>query len=380
MSWAHACKKFLRQIQHISSNSSMGCREDNLYVYHLPFRFTIPHKLISARSDVHPDFLKLCPSAKIGSRLMGPMSRKIYRQPIITYVIRIIRVQTGVVMKSPIRCQDEREILIMPWTPATPPLEIKHFPQEYKPFTSKCVKQQVWKRFLGHLHVSAVEPVPLNICTPAPRASTVVSVQLTFTPKPPPCEIEVCPQEWKCVVKYYLRSRTFYSTRKLERMPTSLTTKTDPLLRMREEKNKWEVREFGLSCWGRGGPPQDGNLVQDESLRPWTTTLLLPINASKTLLPTFLNALSARQYALVLRLMIEGLHHATIELIVPTQVIYYPADADLPAQEAELETSDWDSDLSSMSRLLIQSMILRDDNDLDSAREQSFSPPPYDCI
>jgi len=383
MSWAHACEKFLRQIQHISSNSSTECREcrkDNLYVYHLPFRFIIPHKLISARSDGHPDFLKLCPSAKIGSRLMGPMSGKIYGQPTITYVIRIIRVQTGVVMKSPIRCQDEREILIMPWTPAAPPLEMEYFPREYKPFTSKGIKQQVWKRLLGHLHVSAVEPLPLNICTPTLRASTVVSVQLTFTPKPSPREIEACPQEWKYIVRYYLRSRTFYSTRKLERIPTSLTTKTDPLLRMREEKNRWEVRGLGPSCWGRGGPPQDGNLVQDESLRPWTTTLLLPINASKTLLPTFLNELSARQYALVLRLTIEGLRHATIELIVPIQVIYYPADVDLPSIETEFEATDRDCDLSSMGRLSIQSMILHDDNDLDPVQEQSFSPPPYDCL
>ena len=282
-------------------------------------------------------------------------------------------------MQSPIRCHDEREVITMPCTPAAPPLEIGHFPHEYKLCTMKGVKQHMWKHSLGHLHVSAVEPVPLNICTVAPRTSTLVSVQLAFTPKPP-FEIEVCPHEWKCIAKYYLRSRTFYSTRKLERMPTTSAMETDPLLKMREEKSSWEVRGFGLSCWRRGGSPEDGNPVLDERLRPWTTTLVLPVNASKDLLPTFLNALSARQYALVLRLMIEGLYHATIELIVPIQVIYYPADAVLPAIEAEIETSDQDCNLLAMGRLAIQSAILHDDGDLGPARKQSFSPPPYDYL
>ncbi len=283
-------------------------------------------------------------------------------------------------MRSPITCQREREILIMPSTLAAPPLEVKHFPREYKTCITKGIKQYVWKRLLGHLHVSAAEPVPLNVCTAAPRASTLVSVHLTFTPKPP-CEIEVCPREWKCTLKYYLRSRTFYSTRKLERVPITLTTKTDPLVRMSEEKSGWEVRGFGPSCWRRGGPPrQAGNPVHDERLRPWTSTLVLPVNTSKNLLPTFFNTLSARQYALVLRLTIEGLYHAEMELIVPIQVIYFPAVAVLPAMPVELEASHQDCDPSSMSGLSIQAMILHDDGDLDSAQEQSLSPPPYDIF
>lgn len=117
-----------------------------------------------------------------------------------------------------------------------------------------------------------------------------------------------------------------------------------------------------------------------EKLHPWTTTLSLPVNTSKDLLPTFLNALSARQYALVLRLMIEGLYHDTIELIVPVQVIYYPADTTLPGIEAGIETGDQDYSLSSMGHLSIQSMILHDDGDLDPLREQGISLPPYDCL
>jgi hypothetical protein len=198
-------------------------------------------------------------------------------------------------------------------------------------------------------------------------------MQLVFTPKPPLCETDIRPNEWKCMVKYCLRSRTFYSTRKLERVPTTLATKSDPLLRMHEEKNGWEVRGFGPSCWMRGDSLERGNPVLHERLRPWTTTLYLPVNTSKDLLPTFLNTLSARQYALVLRLMIEGLCHDTIELIVPVQVIYYPTDTALPGIEAEIETSDQDFRLSSMGRLSIQSMILHDDGDLDPVREQSFS-------
>jgi hypothetical protein len=328
---------------------------------------------------MHPDFLKLCPSAKLGSAFLGPTSGKTYRQPIITYIIRIIRVRTEIVMASPIRCPDEREIIIMPRTPAAPPLEIEHFPCEYKPCTTKALKQHMWNRSLGHLHVSAVEPPPLNISTAAPRTSSLVSVKLTFTPKQP-CEIEVRPHEWKCVVKYCLRSRTFYSTRKLERIPTSSVTKSDPFLRMREEKNGWEIRGFGPISWRRDCLLEEGTLVQDERHCPWATTLILPVNAPKNLLPTFLNPLSARQYALVLQLMIEGLHHGVIELVVPVQVIYYPAEAVSPAIEAETDASGQDCDLLSMGRFSIQSMILDDDGDHDQFRGQVFSPPPYDWM
>ena len=117
-----------------------------------------------------------------------------------------------------------------------------------------------------------------------------------------------------------------------------------------------------------------------ERLRPWTTTLCLPVNTSNDLLPPFLNALSARQYVPVLRLMIEGLCHDTIELIVPIQVIYYPANTAMPGMEAEIETGDQDCRLSSMGRLSIKSMILHDDGDLDPVREQGISLPPYDCL
>jgi hypothetical protein len=373
-------KKFLRQTQHISSESSSTryCR-DHLYVYRLPFRFVIPHELISARSDVHPDFLKLCPSAKLGSTFLGPTTRKTYKQPITTYMIRIIRVQTEIVMASPIRCYDEREIIIKPYTIAAPPLQIEHFPREYKLCTTKALKQHMWNGSFAHLHVSAAEPPPLNVSTAAPRTSTFVSVKLALTPKLP-CEMELRPREWKCVVKYCLRSRTFYSTQKMERIPTSSATKSDQFLRMREGKSAWETRGFWPISWRRDYLPEGGTPTQDERLCPWMTTLVLPVNASKDLLPTFLNCLSARQYALVVRLMIEGLHHGAIELVIPVQVIYCPAEAASPAVDAEIEPRDQDCGLSSMGRLAIQSVILSDDGDLDQFQERSFSPPPYDCI
>jgi hypothetical protein len=204
-------------------------------------------------------------------------------------------------------------------------------------------------------------------------------VKLAFTPKLP-FEIEVYPHKWKYKLKYYLRSRTFYSTRKLERMPTSLATKTDPLLRMREEKSRWEICRFGPSCWRKDDSPEEGESVLDKRLRPWTTTLALPVNASKDLLPTFFNALSARQYALVLHLIIKGLHHPPIELIVPVQAIYYPTNAPMRAIEADIENSGQDCNVPSMGSLSIQSMILHEGSGHDPLREQNFSLPPYDCL
>lgn len=65
----------------------------------------------------------------------------------------------------------------------------------------------------------------------------------------------------------------------------------------------------------------------------WTTDLCVPISVPKTLLPTFLNTVSARQYALVLRVAVAGLKHGRVlEVTLPLQLIFCDQSK---SQEAE---------------------------------------------
>lgn len=346
----------------------------HLCAYHLPFRFVIPHELVSPRANVHSNFLKLCPSAKLGLAFRGTTNGQFHRQPAIMYVIRVTRIKTGILTPDPLRSNFTREIIVMPYTPVAPPLEMEHFPQEYRSSTTKTLKQHRWGRPLGVLKISAVEPSPLNIWTSAPRPSTIAALKLAFSPLDP-CQSEVRPFEWKYVAYYHLRSRTFYSTQILDRMPTTTAAKRNLFLKFRDEKIRSEVREFGTISWKRDcetRSPEHNVTAHDGECCIWTTNLAVPVSGTKVLLPTFLNQLSARQYALIIRLGIQGLYHRKIELILPVQVILYPPQGILDGIDEESRVESQDEISSSVPRLSHQFTMLNVD------RQYDISPPPYD--
>jgi hypothetical protein len=110
----------------------------------------------------------------------------------------------------------------------------------------------------------------------------------------------------------------------------------------------------------------------------WTASLAAPITASKNLLPTFLNQLSARQYDLVVRLSIKGFHHGRVELVLPVQVIFHPPQgmSGLSQEESRVENQDPASlTISSPSHHFIDEDFDRQTRFLQA---QDSSPPSYD--
>lgn len=249
----------------------------------------------------------------------------------------------------------QREISIMPHTPPAPPLAMEAFPREYKPSVMRFMRQHRWTRLLGTLRLSAAEPSPINLLASDYGPSTTAILRLAFAPNRP-CDLDVRPCEWNCVMRYYLRIRTFYSTQKMEQMPTLSAAKKDPFLRVHEIKTAPEVREYSKMSWNNDDACQ------------WMTSLKLPIRAIKNLLPTFLNQLSARQYAVVVRLSIKGFSHGVLELVLPLQVIYYPTMGEILEMPQGEGTAARDELLSSASRPLQEFM----------ASDVDFSPPSYD--
>jgi hypothetical protein len=318
--------KFLKQIQQVSSDPSVGFDRHHSRIQRLPFRFIIPHELISAHSNVHSDFLKLCPSAKLGMAFSGSRGTKAYRQPAITYVIRIARIRTELPKLSHVRSDVEREIIVMPYTLAIPPLQMEYFPREYVSSTARVLKQHRWSRSLGMLNVSATEPPPLNMWTSAPRATTLATLKLNLSPLHLG-DFSIQPHEWKFVVNYHLRSRTFYSTQKLDRIPTMAAAKHNHFQQVRVGSIRSEVREIGtvpwkIDCRTQSSDHDNGLHIEESCI--WAANLTVPISAPKSLLPTFFNQLSARQYAIFLGLSIGGIYHGLIELILPVQVVFHP--------------------------------------------------------
>lgn len=301
-------------------------RDETVQAYRsqVPFQFTIPDQLISARSDVHPDFLRLCPSTNIGRTFDKALCFIHASQPWINYHIKISRVRADDLIPSVISSR-AREIPIVPFSYAAPPLELDHHPHQYKCSSTMALKKTMFGRPRGKLTITAMEPAPINLFTESPRASSVVSLKLTFAPAR---QFHVELSQWRLVVKSRVRTRTFTTIRRLPQAPTSMTSQTDPFLHMEEQKEKWEVRDYGPVSWRSEQWERD-----ERGLKPlWTADIRVPVSVSKALLPTFLNLLSARQYAVVLRVSISELPSwKELALAIPLQLVYH--DQDKPVGE-----------------------------------------------
>lgn len=223
--------------------------------------------------------------------------------------------------KTKSRCT--REIKVMPSIPALPPLQIMHFPREYEMTCRKELKRHIWSSTLGSLQISAEEPQPLNLSSTAPRASTLASVNLSF--RPSKTYTRVIPPDWTVTVRYFLRSRTFYTTQPLTEIPNLDTVQSNPLVQMTTETTLPEVRQSNKLTWHLQPHPSTEPSVSNGSTLLWTTTMKVPINASKTLIPTFLSPLSARRYALVMQIAIAPGCRQTLALELPIQVLHHPS-------------------------------------------------------
>jgi len=349
--------KFLQETQKLYSDPSIRSIKDQIQAHRLPFQFVVPHQLISSRSDVQEDFLKLCPSTEQGSAYRFPTTKMLFRQPMIFYTIRIKHIRTSKVVENFMMSTYEREIAIMPHTPPAPPLAMEAFPQEYRPSTMRWIRQHRWTRPLGALKLSAAEPSPANVLSSDFRPSTTITLSLTFTPSST-LAFDTQPCEWVCLVRHYLRIRTFYSTRRMERIPTHSAARRDPFLRVREKRTEPEVREYAKMSWKR-----DNNCQ-------WKIHLDVPIKVARNLLPTFLNQLSARQYAVVVRFSIKGFSHKVLELVLPLQIICYPALSRTLESPQEEGSAARDEFLPYSSSSFPRQGV--------TASEVNISPPSYD--
>ncbi|RFU24422.1 hypothetical protein B7463_g11920, partial [Scytalidium lignicola] len=329
----------LDETQKLAPDDSTKTYNGDLCIHHIPFFFIVPHELISAQSDMNPLFLKLCPSTKEGLGLWWPMTGKKYRQPMIIYFIRVKALRTDRPVGNIVSSTEKREINIMPYTPIAPPLVMEAFPGEYISYVATPLRLQRWRRSLGTLKISAAEPPPLNIVSNGPRLSSLIVLSVIFEPD---------------------RGLDFdmQDTQKMEQVPSLIASKRNPYLRYVEKKKEAEIREYDKIFWRKECEPSF--LSRSSSKETWySTTIMVPINVTKPLLPTFLNPLAARRYALVIRLSIKGVSHRPLELVLPIQVIYWPFETMTYGIDRSETTVDNSSGISTPREL------------------RNTSPPPY---
>jgi len=240
-------------------------------------------------------------------------------QPLVSYSLTASLAH----IRSGKKLQICREICISPIVSASPPLQIENFPKEYQTTCSQIVRGKWWTGPIGKLTVSAAEPLPLNVSSHSPRATTTVSVKLLFTPTKAISSITP-PYEWLVTVKYYLQIRTFTTTKPFTQEAMQYKAENTLVCNLASTKTLPEIRECDTLSWRLHRISNTGTITPDVPLNPWTSTLLMPVNASKSLLPTFLCPLAARQYTLVLQFSVTKLCHRRLYLEIPIQVINEP--------------------------------------------------------
>ena len=313
--------QFLDETQDLSLASCQGHHVVAEIASSLPFEFIIPKSLISPQSDISSEYLSLLPSVEQGYSYVEPSTGHKFMQPRVSYSITASLAHVA----SERGLKVGREICISPIISASPPLQLEYFPDEYQTTCSQLVKGKRWTGPIGELAVSAAEPPPLNISTCEPRATTTVSVRLLYTPRKASSSI-VPPYEWKVTVKSYLQIRTFLTTKPFTPVPTQDKVKNTSMHRLISTKTLPETRECDTLSWRLHRISNTGTITPDVPLNPWTSTLLVPVNASKSMVPTFLCPISAIRYAVILEFSVTGLCHGRLCLKIPIVLINDPED------------------------------------------------------
>lgn len=355
--------KFLRETQDLSTPTCRGHQSVGT-AYHLPFEFVVPNSLISARSEIAAEYLNLLPTVKPDAIFQAPNSKRAYGRPMISYMLTASAVHIG----SGKRYRCKQEISMLPSMTAAPPLQIEQFEQEYTIDCCKTLKQHRWSRPFGKLTISAVEPQPLNTSTCEPRASTTAAIKLMFDP----CKAHrpvVQPYDWDITVKSFLRIKTFVTTQPFTQLPTQKSAEKNPFMQMDSQDTKADLRHCNTLPWRLHRLSSAGTIIANPSSTPWTSTLLVPVNACKTLLPTFLSPLAARRYVLVLQVDIGDLSHGTLALEIPIQVIHDPSEKRRTLR-AQYHESLLCQNLEDMAAMSLEDDLGRDVGDV-------IKPPPY---
>lgn len=342
----------------------------------LDFTFSIPRRLITAQSDVDPRFLELYPSAQFGPSCCAYPSRQRYMQPYIFYrIVAMIPISAKnaydqAYMRN-LHC--ERMIKIQPSKVADPPLYIRAYPDEYRLETSKKLRNHVYSPPIGDLHVSAEEPMPLNLAVSTPRASTNIPVKLSFSAKDSSTSSPE-PYNWTVAVQSRVRLRIFYSTRALTHEPTLQDMRSSHLA-TRTELTKEEMRYYHGLQWGVDRLSRDGTTVkQSDVLRsPCTSRLYATVSVPKSFVPSFLTPLAALRYSVILKITVLGMKSSSATIEVPVQVHRCPVPSPTDGLGDETQRL---SEVRNLSSLWEGGSGDRDGVIVNQLEEQ---PPPYSC-
>lgn len=284
----------------------------------IPFRFTVPQHIPSP-DVLNEQLLRLPPSLDASDRVTDTYGRPCM-QPLIEYAVRS-HVTVGV-LGNPlnVEVQHSRKVVLIPFTEVAPPLEQADFPGEFRSSSTTVLRRRPSAVSIGDLTVAMDEPEPLRIVSQCGKNCGKAWIKLTFRPSGMK-QVRARQERWECAIDSCVRVNTFNSTMPLREMASYRLLRANRHVRVHSELLSLNPRKAYLHLCAVTKDPSNQDLGSSQP-DTYTTKLLLPIDVTENLLPTFCSPLAARRYALKVCFKMKGLSHQQLALEAPLQVYY----------------------------------------------------------
>lgn len=337
----------------------------------MAFEFTVSRLALTKQSDVPQQCLQLPPTLSVGHVLKDVVGDKRYAQPNIGYYL-IAEAEVCNADQEPMTVTVTQEIPIWVSGTANPPLDTGDFPGEFLESQMLWCRLNLFRSDKYSMTLSTAEPSALTFRDRNSQGviTSLVSIKVEDSrPGTDPQRLMAMFQKGQVKIVLGLRAKTFYSTRPFPKVPSQsmltangpnrLYDEVMPLSPVKHVIQSWSPHSTLLpssvvDCGQRraiSDAPVSDQQQSEQSPTSAIITANVPIVARvpSDLPPTFCSAVASRQYSLVLKAKISGLHVKDFVLEVPLQIVYDLEKFRRKSSTVELPRYDDDDDDSSVN-------------------------------
>lgn len=298
--------------------------EDGKDLFIASFNFTIASTTITDKDDIPTPCLQLPPTLCVGNLLLDDNSGETFGQPDISYyLIAQADIRESLTWQ---RITTRTEIPIMLAGCANPPLDTDDFPEEFMQASTNPCRLDMFHSETGEMTLTTTECPPIVFVEGRNEGSTMSCITVQLLLQRP----ELDSRRWHSALQHTsihispkLRIKTFYSSQTFPRLPDqAMLHGSSPVNLHKETHTLAPVTQSLAHCKWEPVPGWDDKPSTAMLSTALVTQLQVPITVQKMLTPSFCSAVVARQYSLVLRCKIRGLHVRKFVLEAPIQLAY----------------------------------------------------------
>lgn len=259
---------------------------------------------------------RMPPSCEAGQSYVDPWGR-LYMQPLIEYFLQVT-LRYRLPGQTAIRTISAKRKINITTSSHDDPPTYSQCPREATPVEASADVRKSWfAKPFARLDLAMAEPMPVVGHATSGSCGTVGVLRMGWTTSSEAYdEFELGKRPVR--IEYYLRARTRYGTRAIQEDETGgkSTGSNETRPHTRTETKPLGVLEV------RSSDRKDVRITASEAgQRSHSGTIPIPIQIEEDTIPTFSHLLASRDYAILVKVSIQGLQHAALSIEVPLQVV-----------------------------------------------------------